>query len=221
MTDIRALFCDAAAAAAPLVADPALKERFDGPSALAEFSVRGLAGHLLRAMTSVDGYLDRPAPDAIASGEAGEAPRVSAAEYYASVLAGETDINSDFHRSIRQRGLEAAPEAPEAFPGAWAKMTARLQARLPAEPADRLVQVYGDLVLTLDDYLVTRLIELVVHADDLAVSLGVDPPLLPAAATCLVITTLVEVARVLHGDIAVVRALARRERDAVGALRVI
>jgi hypothetical protein len=35
VTDIRALFSDAADAAAPLVADPVLKERFDGPSALA------------------------------------------------------------------------------------------------------------------------------------------------------------------------------------------
>ena len=60
-----------------------------------------------------------------------------------------------------------------------------------------------------------------VHGDDLAVSLGVDPPLLPPAATGLVIATLVEVARIRHGDIAVVRALARRERDAVDALRVI
>jgi hypothetical protein len=212
--DIRVLFCDAAGGAAPLLADPALKERFEGPSALAEFSVRGLAGHLLRAMTSVNGYLDRPPPDA--GGDV-----VSAAEYYASVLAGETDINSDFHRSIRQRGVEAAPDAPEAFPAIWTATTARLRGRLSFEPADRLVQVYGDLVLTLDDYLVTRLIELVVHGDDLAVSLRIDPPLLPAAATGLVITTLVDVARIRHGDTAVVRALARRERDAVGALRVI
>ena len=214
VTDIRTLFCDAADAAAPLVGDPALKERFDGPSALAEFSVRGLAGHLLRAMTSVDGYLDRPAPDP-------GAEVVSAAQYYAAVLGGETDINSDFHRSIRQRGMEAAPETPEALPDAWAELAARLRSRLPAEPADRHVQVFGDLVLTLDDYLVTRLIELVVHADDLAVSLGVDPPPLPAASTGLVITTLVEVARIRHGDTAVLRALARRERDAVAALVVI
>jgi hypothetical protein len=33
--------------------------------------------------------------------------------------------------------------------------------------------------------------------------------------------TLVEVARILHGDVAVVRALSRRERDAVEALRVL
>ena len=214
MIDVRALFCDAADAATPLAADPALKKRFDGPSALAEFSVRGLAGHLLRALSSLDGYLDRPTPD-----HAGDV--VSAAEYYAAVLGGETDIDSEFHRSIRQRGVEAAPETADAFPGAWTAMVARLRARLTAEPTGRLVQVFGGLALTLDDYVVTRLVELVVHADDLAASLGVDPPPLPGAATGLVVSTLVEVARIRHGDIAVVRALARRERDALGALRVI
>ena len=83
------------------------------------------------------------------------------------------------------------------------------------------MQVYGDLVLILDDYLVTRLIELVVHGDDLAASLAVTPPPLNAPATGLVIATLVEVARIRHGDPAVLRALTRRERDVVGALRVI
>ena len=222
MTDIRALFCDAADATTPLVADPALEDRFEGPSALAEFSVRGLAGHLLRAMTSVDGYLDRPPPDdVIAAGEAGKAPEVSAAEYYAAVLAGQTDIDSDFHRSIRQRGVEAAPATPEELPGAWGETAARLRARLAAEPAGRLVRVFGDLVLTLDQYIVTRLIELVVHVDDLAASLGVQAPPLPAEATEVVITTLVEVARIRYGDPAVVRALTRRERDVVDALRVL
>ena len=214
MIDIRALFCDATDAAAPLLTDPVLKERFDGPSALAEFSVRGLSGHLVRAMTSVIAYLDCPEPGA-------DADVVSAAEYYASVLGGESDIDSDFHRAIRQRGVEAAPETPEALPGAWAETAVELRGRLAAERPGRLVQVYGDLVLTLDDYLVTRLIELVVHADDLAASLGVDPPPLPPAATGLVITTLLEVARIRHGDAAVVRALTRRERDTSEALRVI
>ena len=214
MTDIRALFCDAADAAAPLLAEPALQERFEDPSVLAEFSVRGLSGHLLRAMTSVDSYLDRPEP------EVGGAV-VSAAEYYASVLGGETDINSEFHQAIRQRGVEAAPGTPKGLPEVWAEMAARLRGRLAEEGPSRLLQVYGDLVLTLDDYLVTRLIELVVHADDLAVSSGVAPPRLPAAATGLVIATLVEVARIRHGDTAVVRALTRRERDISEALRVI
>lgn len=217
MTGIRALFFQAVADTGPLLSEPALVERFDGPSALAEFSVRGLAGHLLRAMTSVEGYLDRPAPEA---GAGTDRPVLSAAEYYATPIGDETDINSDVQRAIRQRGVEAAPTRPEEFPALWAGTAERLETRLAAEPSDRLVQVYGDLILTLDEYLVTRLVELVVHGDDLAASLGVMPPPLNPAATGLAIATLVEIARLRHGDSAVLRALTRRERDPVQALRV-
>jgi hypothetical protein len=146
---------------------------------------------------------------------------VSAAAYYAAVLEPAPDVNSEFQRSIRQRAAEAAPDRPEELPAIWAETASRIRARLAAEPPGRLVQVYGDLVLTLDEYLVTRLIELVVHADDLAVSLGVGPPPLPVGATGRAVTTLVEVARRRHGDTAVLRALTRRERDDVAALRVL
>ena len=213
VTDIRTLFSETIDATSPLLAEPALVERFDGPSALAGFSVRGLAGHLLRAMTSVDGYLDRAEP---AKGEP-----ISAAEYYAAILAVDTDINSDLHRSVRQRGEEAAAGPAEEFAAGWNGTAARLRVRLTGADPGRLVQVYGDRVLTLDEYLVTRLIEVVVHGDDLAASLGVPAPPLPPAATGLAVATLVEVARLRHGDGAVLRALTRRERDTVDALRVL
>jgi uncharacterized protein (TIGR03083 family) len=221
MSDIRRLFCAAADATAPLLllAGRAQAARYDGPSALAEFSVRGLAGHLLRAMTSVEGYLDAAGPPAVPG--AGVEP-VTAAAYYATVLgSGPTDINDDLNRSVRQRGVEAAPGRAAELAAVWAATTDRLRSRLAAEPAGRFVSVYGGIVLTLDDYLLTRLVEVVVHGDDLAGSLGVEPPALDRDATGLVIATLVEVARIRHGDTAVVRALTRRERDTVGALRVL
>jgi hypothetical protein len=190
-----------------------LAERFDGPSALAEFSVRGLAGHLRRAMTMVEAYLDQPAPDA-------GPDTLDAPAYFATVLPTDRNLDSEFHRSIRQRGVETAPDRPDDFSLLWAESAGNLITRLEQEPADRPVQVFGGVVLTLDEYLATRLVELVVHADDLAVSLDVAPALLSPAVTGLVITTLVEVARLRHGDSAVVRALCRRERDSAEALRV-
>jgi hypothetical protein len=218
MTEMRDLFCEAVDATAPLLSETALGERFDGPSALAEFSVRGLAGHLLRSMTSAEGYLDAPEP----AGGQGSAPAlVSAAAYYARIFPGENSLDSDFNRAIRQRAMESAPAGAEDFAFDWAETAARVTGRLEGEPADRLVQVYGGHVLTLDDYLVTRLVEVAVHLDDLAVSLDLAPPDLPEAATDLVIDTLVAVARARHGDTAVVRALTRRERDTVEALRVL
>jgi uncharacterized protein (TIGR03083 family) len=218
VTDIRSLYgTTVVELSASLVEQRALlAERFESSSALAEFSVRGLAGHLCRAMTSVETYLDQGPP---APGSQGDV--LSAAEYYARVIPEDRDLDSDFNRAIRQRGLEAAPGTSDDLIFEWAETAAGLITRLEHEPKDRLVQVYGGLVMTLDEYLVTRLVELVVHADDLAASLGSPPPALPPAATGLVIATLVEVARIRHGDAATVRALTRRERDAVDALRVL
>jgi hypothetical protein len=190
-----------------------LEARFDEPSALAELSVRGLCGHLLRAMTTAETYLDQPPP-----GDGAEP--LSAAGYYVSVLTEDTDLDSDFNRAIRQRAMESAPERAVDFTLEWGETAARLISRLEQEAGDRRVQVFGGHLLRLDDYLVTRLVELLIHADDLAVSLGETAPELPGAAD-VVIGTLVEVARLRHGDSAVIRALTRRERDTVKALRVI
>jgi hypothetical protein len=70
------------------------------------------------------------------------------------------------------------------------------------------------MLMHLDDYLVTRTIELAVHLDDLAVSIGVDTPSLDPRAIDLVTACLVKIARIRHGDVEVLRAMARRERVA-------
>lgn len=213
MHDVRRAFAEAVTATTPLFAHPELAARWDERSALDHFSVRGLAGHLLRGATSVDAYLDRPRPPA------GTAT-ISAATYYTDALA-DSDLTGDMHVAIRARGEEAAAAGAAVLAAEWDAAAERLPSRLAAEPPDRLVRVFRDHVLTLDAYLCTRLIEICVHVDDLATSLGVAPPPLPEAAGGFAVTTLVEVARLRHGDIAVLRALARRERDGVEALHVI
>lgn len=61
---------------------------------------------------------------------------------------------------------------------------------------------------------------MVVHLDDLEASVGV-PMDLPAEAVEVAIGVLLEMARLRHPPMAVVRALARRERDEAQALRVL
>lgn len=208
---VRGAFLDAGQVAAGLLGTPEVKAAWDAPSALPELTVRGLAGHLLRATGSVEAYLDRPEPD--------DEP-VSAAEYYVQAVE-EPDLGSEVHRAIRQRGEDEAAGGFEAVRDRSNLLLERLRERLEAEPPGRKVRAYKDIVLTIDDYLVTRLIELVVHVDDLAVSVGLPSPALPPEATRLAIGELIEVARLKHGDVAVLRALTRRERDEVEALRVL
>lgn len=212
MADLRDLLLDTARAACDLVASPEVAARWDEPSALPHFRVRGLAGHLVAAGTSVVvRYLDRPEP----GGET-----IDPATYYVTALTTD-DPDAELHRGIRARGEAAAEGGPEALVAEGRRVLDGLAARLAAEPADRKVQVLDGMVLTLDDYLVTRLLELVVHADDLAVSVGVPTPAFDAPVLDPVLDCLVQMGRRRHGDLAVLRALTRRERDDVQALRVL
>jgi hypothetical protein len=113
-----------------------------------------------------------------------------------------------------------AAEGRDALLARLDEVMTRLRERLEVEPDDRLVEVFKGLVLLVDDYLLTRLVELTIHIDDLAVSVGIDTPVLPPLATDAAIGVLVDVGRLRHGDISVLRAMARRERDEMEALRV-
>ena len=211
MAEARAAFLDATSTAVRLLERRELAERWQQDSVLPQFTVAALAGHLLRGMTTVEQYLDGPEP-----AEAG----ISAARYFHTVIR-SADIDDPAHQAIRGRGAEAAVGGPAALGGKARAALGRLSPRLAEIGAARRLRVAGGLVMTLDEYLRTRVVELVVHADDLAASLGVElAP--PRPATCAIaIDVLVGVARIRHGDMAVLRALARRERDAVEALRVL
>jgi hypothetical protein len=73
--------------------------------------------------------------------------------------------------------------------------------------------------LTAKDFLVTRMMEIVVHSDDLAASIGVDTPDFPDPVIRPVLGLLTGVAVRRHGATAVVRALTRPQRapDSVAA----
>jgi hypothetical protein len=66
--------------------------------------------------------------------------------------------------------------------------------------------------LSFEDFLIVRTMETVVHTDDLAVSIDVEPPVLPDDVLEPVLSLLVRLSARRHGQAAVIRALARRER---------
>jgi len=75
-----------------------------------------------------------------------------------------------------------------------------------------VIGALGDRLLTLDDFCRTRMIETLMHIDDLAHSVGLPTPDLDPDGTAEVIDIVVGIARHLHGDWAVIHALARAER---------
>jgi Mycothiol maleylpyruvate isomerase N-terminal domain len=215
MNGARQTFLDTIPVARSVIASPEVAARWAEASALPELSVRGLAGHLARAVFTVETYLNAPIPPGSGS--------PSAVDYYLQAVepAGWSDLSSAFNVAIRRRAEDQAAGGREHLLAELDESSARLHDRLRAEPEERRVAVFGDQGMRLDDYLVTRIVELTIHTDDLAVSVGLAPPDLPAAAEQATIAVLLDVACRRHGNLAVLRALARRERDTVDALRVL
>jgi hypothetical protein len=208
VNSIRSDFLAAAATARPLLASPLVGARWPEPSALTGMTVGALAAHLAGAVVNVDRFLAAPPP------VAGTAS-ISAAEYVRPV---DADLDATINAGVRARSDDEAVLGQAAVLGRFDRCLERLRTRLEEEPADRLV-VAREEVLTLDDYLRTRLLELAVHIDDLCVSTGQPTPDTPGLGHA--VDVLMDVARLRHGELAVLRALSRRERDAAQVLRVI
>lgn len=208
MTDIRSEYLAAAGAAREVIALPGLALRWEEPSVLAEMTVGALAAHTVRSVTRVERALEDPEP--------ADAAIISAAAYFAPV---GPDLASEINVRVRATSAEEALVGHRAVLGQMDRGLDRLRTRLQEEPESRLVAVRDGEVLRLDDYLATRIIELAVHTDDLCLSVGRETPDLPGIGVA--IQALIAVAAHRHGDLAVLRALARRERDPDQVLRVI
>ena len=212
---VRAFF-EAAETASAVLAAPAVAQRWADPSALEGFSVGGLAGHLGVAGQRLEAALDEPLP--------GPAVAVELADFYGVNRVARPDgLNEGFHQFIRDDGEQRAQQGSDRVAQRFDAVIARLRARLPNEGPDRLVPVLRvpDGVASLDAYVATRVVELVVHTDDLAASVDMPPaPVAPLAAT-VAIEVFVELARARVGDLEVIRAFTRREWARPDALRVL
>jgi hypothetical protein len=205
---VRSAFVDSLQSFRDLANDDAVHRAWHGPSAVAGYSVAGLVGHVLSTASAVERYLDA---------EPGSGAPIVKGAYYAAVPT--TADATDLHRDIRERGERLGELGQRAIVEAFDALGVRLRARLAVEPAVRTLVVMGANAMRLDDYLETRIVELAVHSDDLAASarLAVNTP--PAAAS-IAVEHLLAVARQRHGDLALLRAFARGERDDAAALRV-
>ena len=201
---IRESYLAVAGVAAELLAHPAVADCWDKPSALAGYTVSGLAGHLAGQVNVVAKVLDGPVPDT---------EPITALEHLSQARWLDAEQDGEVHRGIRAGGVQYAQVGARTLAEQTADVLERLRRELPEQPARRVVQFpWGPPALLLDDLLLNRMMELVVHLDDLAVSVEVPTPEVPAAATDAVIGLLAAVAARRHGPVSVIRALTRAER---------
>jgi hypothetical protein len=220
MTPVRARYLAGARTALELLASPEVRDRWDEASVLAGFAVGDLAGHLaLSGVLIVEAVLDQPDPRSPAP--------ITAGQYYGA-FTGADDPASELNVGVRERAYDMAVKGHDGVAAAAAQALERLADRLVDEPADRQVAARTS-ALTLEEYLRGRCVELAVHVEDLELSVGLGPGLTaadpvpdePDDVVRDAVDVLVAAAVARHGAPAVLRALTRRERDQVQALRVL
>ena len=202
----RASLLRASDALLDLVAAPEVATAWEQESALSGMTVGGLTRHLVSQPESAVEFLRiQPVPP--------QAPVVTLAELYertdwfaAAVDAAENiSIRDDFNAMAaggQPHSLEILEESRGALAGAI------------ADAGPTTYVPWQDCCLATDDFLVVRLMEIVVHADDLATSVGLPAPTYDDDVLHPALSLLAMLAARRHGQDAAVRALARGERAA-------
>lgn len=204
MGEVRESYLVAAASAVALLHDPAVAAAWSKPSALTEFSVGGLAVHLAHQLVRVESVL----ADDAATGEP-----IPVLEHFTRSPWVTAGLDHESNVNVRQGGEALAGDGPDTLAARTEAIYSTLRDTLPAQPADRVVHLpWAGWALALDDFLLTRMMEIVVHSDDLAASVGVPTPELPERVVDPVVDLLARLAVHRHGPTAVIRALSRAER---------
>ena len=205
MSAIRRAFLEAAESAVGLLAAPEVAAAWSGPSALAEFSVSGLCGHLANQVFSVT-------KQRLSGEDLVDQPQIPLLEHYFQAEWIDAPVYADINVLIRKSGERAAGEDSGELVRRLHEHIGLLREQLPTQPADRVVSVGKLWNLTLDDYLMTRMMEIAVHSDDVAVSAGIEAPPLPPTVLEPVLDLLTRLSLHRHGQAAMLRALTRSER---------
>jgi hypothetical protein len=195
-------FLAAARISADLARRPEVAERWAAESACAGMTVGGLAHHLVSQLTNTTRLLAAEPRDDVP---------ISLLEHYERAAWVEADLDDEVNVRIREDADHDAAGGPEAL-GSLVDDALDVLPDLLAGSADAAWIPWQGWALSTEDYLTTRLMEMVVHSDDLAASVGVPTPEFPEGVLVPVFTLLTGVAARRHGQVAVVRALSRPQR---------
>jgi hypothetical protein len=183
--------------------DP-VRTRWTDESACAGMTVGGLAHHLTDQVEHLVQLYAEP-PDASVP--------ITVLDHYRQAAWANTGLDEEFNVGIRTEADERARGGPDALAEqVRASLAALPDALARVDDGDPVLIPWQGWSLTAADFAVTRLMEIAVHADDLAASVGLDTPELPDEAVRLVVGLLSDVAVDRHGQAAVVRTLSRPQR---------
>ncbi len=199
-----AAFVHAAGVSLDLLRHPEVAQRWSEPSALPRMSVGALACHLGRQTVRVAELLPT-ATDV--------APLDSADAHYRSAT-WVTSTSPDDPANDRSHDDADAGLGVDALVRRTAHALDAARELLGSDQAQKVVLIpWQGWSLSRDDFLLTRLVEIVVHTDDLAASIGTPTPDFPEGAFTPVLELLARLAAHRHGQSAAISALSRDERS--------
>lgn len=190
---------------AGLVGSAAVAAAWDRESSLAGLTVGGLARHLVSQPECAVEFLATPGPP--------DAPVLTLVGHYDRVDWLRAPVGAPENTSIRDDFNAMGSAGPAESVGVLAWSREHLGAAIDAAGPTTYVP-WQDCSLPTDDFLVVRLMELVVHADDLAYSVGLATPTFSPEVLEPALALLGALAVRRRGQDAVLRTLSRHERSA-------
>lgn len=199
-----AAFLTASSIALELIERPEVRDAWIAPSALPKMSVGALACHLGRQTARAAALM--PA--------ATDVPPLGSADAHYQHAAWVRSSSPDDPPNDRTDDDAEAELGILALEQRTRRALEQVRHILATNVARDVVLIpWQGWSLQRDDFLLTRLLEIVVHSNDLAVSLGVPTPEFPDEVFAPVRDLLLRLAVVRHGQSAVISALTRRERS--------
>ncbi len=200
----REVFVEAAETALPVIEHELVAKHWDQPSALPRMSIGALATHLAGQVVSAHAAFASPAA-------ASRETPLPVLEHYGRSSWIDEGLDGETNVSIRSGAEHTAEEGRDAVVERCERALSSLRGWSGDTPP--IVRMpWWQWSLSTDDFLLTRMMEVVVHCDDLAVSLDVPTPEFPRTVIRPVLTLLTTLAVRKHGQPDVLRALTRRER---------
>ncbi len=190
------------------------------PSVVAQYTVGGLAAHAVHGIVWLEQLLADAEPVGLRPVGVGEFFGLNRVDH---------DVDPEIPEDPFPAALRAAAEgfAQTGIDAVRASLVASrdqvvgLLAEAPASRAVPVIRVSGGQV-PLSDYLRTRVLEVVVHGDDLVCSVpGLVAPEPPPASMAVSLDVCLELAEARVGGLAALRGFTRRERALPDVLRVL
>jgi len=206
LTRFDGVFPVAGAVALDLIQRAEVRDQWRQPSALPKMSIGALACHLGRQVIRAAELLPVPT----------DVPPLDCVDVHYQRAAWVTTTSPDDPPNDRSADETEAALGAAALRDRTAEALREVCGLLTAGAARDVILIpWQGWSLRRGDFLLTRMLEIVVHADDLAISLDIPTPEFPAGVFVPVRDLLVRLAVKRHGQSAVISALTRGERTRV------